>query len=78
MISLARIGIAGIGLISGVLITSIGTSVSKELSKCFYPETLNGLIFIVMAVVLFIQPWPSLSDSLARYYFALTVFLLGF
>jgi len=48
--------IGGMGSILGSIITGFGLGVIEGLTKVFYPEASNTVIFIIMAIVLLIKP----------------------
>jgi len=52
----AVVVIGGMGSIMGAIVTGFGLGVVEGLTKVFYPEASNTVIFIVMAVVLMIKP----------------------
>jgi branched-chain amino acid transport system permease protein len=52
----AVVVIGGMGSILGSIITGFGLGVIEGLTKVFYPEASNTVIFIVMAIVLMIKP----------------------
>jgi branched-chain amino acid transport system permease protein len=52
----AVVVIGGMGSIMGSIITGFGLGVVEGLTKVFYPEASNTVIFIVMAIVLLIKP----------------------
>lgn len=52
----AIVVIGGMGSIGGAIITGIGMGVIEGLTKYFYPEASNTIIFMVMVVVLLIKP----------------------
>jgi branched-chain amino acid transport system permease protein len=52
----AVVVIGGMGSILGAIITGFGLGVIEGLTKVFYPEASNTVIFIVMAIVLMIKP----------------------
>jgi branched-chain amino acid transport system permease protein len=52
----AVVVIGGMGSILGSVITGFGLGVIEGLTKVFYPEASNTVIFIIMAVVLLIRP----------------------
>src|SRR5438874_7499952 len=66
----AVVVIGGMGSIMGSILTGFGLGVVEGLTKVFYPEASNTVIFIVMAIVLMIRPaglfgtqrcWPPSS-----------------
>jgi branched-chain amino acid transport system permease protein len=52
----AVVVIGGMGSIMGAIITGFGLGVIEGLTKVFFPEASNTVIFIVMAIVLLIRP----------------------
>jgi len=52
----AVVVIGGMGSIGGAILTGFGLGVVEGLTKVFYPEASNTVIFIVMAIVLLIKP----------------------
>ena len=52
----AVVVIGGMGSIMGAIVTGFGLGVIEGLTKVFFPEASNTVIFIVMAIVLMIRP----------------------
>src|SRR5512134_1225465 len=52
----AVVVIGGMGSIMGAIVTGFGLGVIEGLTKVFYPEASNTVIFIIMAIVLMIRP----------------------
>ncbi len=52
----AVVVIGGMGSIMGSVITGFGLGVIEGLTKVFYPEASNTVIFVIMAIVLMIRP----------------------
>jgi branched-chain amino acid transport system permease protein len=52
----AVVVIGGMGSILGSIITGFGLGIAEGLTKVFYPEASNTVIFVIMAVVLMIKP----------------------
>jgi branched-chain amino acid transport system permease protein len=52
----AVVVIGGMGSIMGSIVTGFALGVIEGLTKVFYPEASNTVIFIVMAVVLMVRP----------------------
>ena len=52
----AVVVIGGMGSILGSIITGFGLGLIEGLTKVFYPEASNTVIFIIMAIVLLIKP----------------------
>jgi branched-chain amino acid transport system permease protein len=52
----AVVVIGGMGSIMGAIVTGFGLGIIEGLTKVFYPEASNTVIFIIMAIVLLIRP----------------------
>ncbi|HEY2817661.1 MAG TPA: branched-chain amino acid ABC transporter permease [Casimicrobiaceae bacterium] len=52
----AVVVIGGMGSIMGAILTGFGLGVVEGLTKYFYPEASNTVIFVVMVIVLLIKP----------------------
>jgi branched-chain amino acid transport system permease protein len=52
----AVVVIGGMGSILGSIITGFGLGIVEGLTKVFYPEASNTVIFVVMAIVLLVKP----------------------
>jgi len=52
----AVVVIGGMGSILGAIVTGFGLGIIEGLTKVFFPEASNTVIFIVMAIVLLIRP----------------------
>ena len=52
----AVVVIGGMGSIMGSVVTGFGLGVIEGLTKVFYPEASNTVIFVVMAIVLLVRP----------------------
>lgn len=52
----AIVVIGGMGSIGGAILTGLGMGVIEGLTKYFYPEASNTIIFIVMIIVLMTKP----------------------
>jgi branched-chain amino acid transport system permease protein len=52
----AVVVIGGMGSIMGAIVTGFGLGIIEGLTKVFYPEASNTVIFVVMAIVLLIRP----------------------
>ena len=52
----AVVVIGGMGSILGAIITGFGLGVIEGLTKVFFPEASNTVIFVIMAIVLLIRP----------------------
>jgi len=52
----AVVVIGGMGSIMGAIVTGFALGVIEGLTKVFFPEASNTVIFIIMAIVLLIRP----------------------
>jgi branched-chain amino acid transport system permease protein len=52
----AVVVIGGMGSILGSILTGLGLGLIEGLSKVFYPEASNIVVFVVMAIVLVVRP----------------------
>jgi len=52
----AVVVIGGMGSILGLVLTGFGLGLVEGLTKVFYPEASNTVIFVIMAIVLLIKP----------------------
>jgi len=52
----AVVVIGGMGSIAGAIVTGFGLGVVEGLTKVFYPEASNTVIFVVMVIVLIFRP----------------------
>jgi branched-chain amino acid transport system permease protein len=52
----AVVVIGGMGSIMGSILTGFGLGIAEGLTKVFYPEASNTVIFIIMALVLMVKP----------------------
>jgi branched-chain amino acid transport system permease protein len=52
----AVVVIGGMGSIMGAVVTGFGLGIVEGLTKVFYPEASNTVIFVIMAIVLMIRP----------------------
>jgi branched-chain amino acid transport system permease protein len=52
----AVVVIGGMGSIMGAIVTGFGLGVIEGLTKVFYPEASNTVIFVIMVLVLLIKP----------------------
>ena len=52
----AVVVIGGMGSILGAIITGFGLGIVEGLTKVFYPEASNTVIFVVMVIVLLVKP----------------------
>lgn len=48
--------IGGMGSILGAIVTGYMLGIAEGLTKVFYPEASNIVIFVIMAIVLLIRP----------------------
>ena len=56
IIVFAVVVIGGMGSILGAIVTGLGLGLLEGLTKVFYPEASNIVVFVVMAVVLLLKP----------------------
>jgi len=56
IIVFAVVVIGGMGSIMGSILTGFGLGLIEGLTKVFYPEASNTVIFVIMAIVLLIKP----------------------
>ena len=64
----AVVVIGGMGSIMGSILTGFGLGVVEGLTKYFYPEASNTVIFVVMVIVLLFQPGgPVRQGALTRW-----------
>ncbi len=52
----AVVVIGGMGSIMGSIVTGFGLGLIEGLTKVFYPEASNTVIFVIMAIVLLLRP----------------------
>ena len=52
----AVVVIGGMGSILGAILTGFGLGIIEGLTKVFFPEASNTVIFVIMAIVLMIRP----------------------
>jgi branched-chain amino acid transport system permease protein len=52
----AVVVIGGMGSILGAIITGFGLGVVEGLTKVFFPEASNTVVFVIMAIVLLVRP----------------------
>ena len=52
----AVVVIGGMGSILGAILTGFGLGVIEGLTKVFYPEASNTVIFVIMVLVLLVKP----------------------
>ena len=58
----AVVVIGGMGSIMGAIVTGFGLGVIEGLTKVFFPEASNTVIFVIMAIVLLVGR-PACSDG---------------
>jgi branched-chain amino acid transport system permease protein len=56
LVVFAVVVIGGMGSIMGSIVTGFGLGLIEGLTKVFYPEASNTVIFVIMAIVLLIKP----------------------
>ena len=56
IVDFAVVVIGGMGSILGSILTGLGLGVVEGLTKVFYPEASNTVVFVVMALVLLVRP----------------------
>jgi branched-chain amino acid transport system permease protein len=52
----AVVVIGGMGSIMGAILTGFALGIIEGLTKVFYPEASNTVIFVIMAIVLLVRP----------------------
>jgi branched-chain amino acid transport system permease protein len=52
----AVVVIGGMGSILGAIVTGFGLGIIEGLTKVFFPEASNTVIFVIMAIVLLVRP----------------------
>ena len=52
----AVVVIGGMGSIMGSIVTGLGLGVIEGLTKYFYPEASNTVVFVLMVLVLLVKP----------------------
>jgi branched-chain amino acid transport system permease protein len=52
----AVVVIGGMGSIMGAVVTGFGLGLIEGLTKVYYPEAANTVIFVIMAIVLLVRP----------------------
>jgi branched-chain amino acid transport system permease protein len=52
----AVVVIGGMGSIMGAIVSGFGLGIIEGLTKVFYPEASNTVIFVIMAIVLLVRP----------------------
>ena len=56
LVVFAVVVIGGMGSIMGAIVTGFGLGIIEGLTKVFFPEASNTVIFIIMALVLLVRP----------------------
>jgi len=56
IIVFAVVVIGGMGSILGSILTGLALGLIEGLTKVFYPEASNIVVFVIMAIVLMIRP----------------------
>jgi len=56
IIVFAVVVVGGMGSILGAIITGYLLGIAEGLTKVFYPEASNIVIFVIMAIVLILRP----------------------
>src|SRR6187397_819035 len=56
LVVFAVVVIGGMGSIMGSIVTGFGLGLVEGLTKVFYPEASNTVIFVIMAIVLMVRP----------------------
>jgi branched-chain amino acid transport system permease protein len=56
IIAFAVVVIGGMGSILGAIIAGFGLGLFEGLTKVFYPEASNTVIFVIMAIILLVRP----------------------
>jgi branched-chain amino acid transport system permease protein len=52
----AVVVIGGMGSIMGAIVTGFGLGLIEGLTKVYYPQAANTVIFVIMAIVLLVRP----------------------
>ncbi|MNT60227.1 High-affinity branched-chain amino acid transport system permease protein LivH [compost metagenome] len=52
----AVVVIGGMGSIMGAIVTGLAMGLIEGLTKVFYPEAANTVVFLVMVIVLLVRP----------------------
>ena len=52
----AVVVIGGMGSIMGAIVTGFGLGIIEGLTKVFFPEASNTVIFVIMVIVLLLRP----------------------
>ena len=52
----AVVVVGGMGSILGAIVTGYVLGITEGLTKVFYPEASNTVIFVIMAIVLLVRP----------------------
>jgi branched-chain amino acid transport system permease protein len=61
----AVVVIGGMGSILGAILTGFGLGLIEGLTKVFFPEASNTVIFVIMALVLLVRPAGLFGRSAA-------------
>ena len=56
LVVFAVVVIGGMGSIMGSIVTGFALGVVEGLTKVFYPEASNTVVFVIMAIVLLVKP----------------------
>ena len=56
MIGFCVVVIGGMGSIMGAIVTGLAMGLIEGLTKVFYPEAANTVIFVIMVLVLLLRP----------------------
>jgi branched-chain amino acid transport system permease protein len=56
IVAFAVVVIGGMGSILGSILTGVALGIVEGLTKVFYPEASNTVIFVIMAIVLLVRP----------------------
>ena len=62
----AVVVIGGMGSIMGAIVTGLGLGVIEGLTKVFWPEASNTVVFIIMAIVLLLRPAGLFGKEMNR------------
>ena len=52
----AVVVVGGMGSIMGAIVTGFGLGIVEGLTKVFFPEASNTVIFVIMVIVLLLKP----------------------
>ena len=56
LVVFAVVVIGGMGSIMGAIVTGFGLGIIEGLTKVFFPEASNTVIFVIMVIVLLLRP----------------------